>query len=125
MRLQGFVDRIARTRDGAIEIHDYKTSARVPSQSEVDEDRQLALYQIGVGARFGAQRPVRLVWHYLRQRRMLVSTRTPEQLDALGARDARADRPDPQRDGVRAGAERALPLVRVPRGLPRESRAPQ
>jgi putative RecB family exonuclease len=82
--LQGFVDRIARTRDGTIEIQDYKTSARMPSQAEVDEDRQLALYQIGVGARFGA-RPVRLVWRYLRQRRTLVSTRTPEQLGLLAA----------------------------------------
>lgn len=83
--VQGFVDRIARTRDGAIEIQDYKTSARVPSQADADDDRQLALYQIGVGERFGAERPVRLVWRYLRQRRTLVSTRTPEQLDALGA----------------------------------------
>jgi RecB family exonuclease len=81
--VRGFVDRIARTRDGTIEIQDYKTSARVPSQADVDEDRQLALYQIGVGARFGAERPVRLVWRYLRQRRTLVSTRTPEQLDEL------------------------------------------
>ena len=80
---QGFVDRIARARDGAIEIQDYKTSARVPSQADVDEDRQLALYQIGIGARFGAERPVRLVWRYLRQRRTLVSTRTPEQLGEL------------------------------------------
>jgi len=82
-RLQGFVDRIARTRDGTIEIQDYKTSARVPSQADADEDRQLALYQIGVGQRFGADRPVRLVWRYLRQKRTLVSTRTPEQLDDL------------------------------------------
>ena len=84
--MQGFVDRIARTRDGAIEIQDYKTSARVPSQADVDEDRQLALYQIGVGERFGAKRPVRLVWRYLRQRRTLVSTRTPGQLDELAAK---------------------------------------
>jgi len=84
-RLQGFVDRIARTRDGTIEIQDYKTSARVPSQADADGDRQLALYQIGVGQRFGADRPVRLVWRYLRQRRTLVSTRTPEQLDDLAA----------------------------------------
>src|SRR5262245_2853839 len=81
--VQGFIDRIARTRDGAIEIQDYKTSARVPSQEQVDEDRQLALYQIGIGARFGADRPVRLVWRYLSKRRTLVSTRTPEQLDEL------------------------------------------
>jgi RecB family exonuclease len=84
--LQGFVDRIARTRDGAIEIQDYKTSARVPTQAQADEDRQLALYQIGIGARFGAQRPVRLVWRYLRQKRTLVSTRTPEQLGELAVR---------------------------------------
>jgi putative RecB family exonuclease len=84
--VQGFVDRIARTRDGSIEIQDYKTSARVPSQADVDEDRQLALYQIGVGERFGAQRPVRLVWRYLRQRRTFVSTRTPEQLAELAVR---------------------------------------
>jgi putative RecB family exonuclease len=84
--VQGFIDRIARSRDGAIEIQDYKTSARLPSQTDVDEDRQLALYQIGVGARFGADRPVRLVWRYLRQRRTLVSTRTPEQLAELGTR---------------------------------------
>jgi putative RecB family exonuclease len=83
--VQGFIDRIALARDGAIEIQDYKTSARVPSQADVDEDRQLALYQIGVGERFGADRPVRLVWRYLRQRRTLVSTRTPEQLRELAA----------------------------------------
>jgi putative RecB family exonuclease len=82
-RLQGFIDRIARAPDGAIEIQDYKTSARIPSQAQVDTDRQLALYQIGVGARFGEGRPVRLVWHYLRKGRKLVSTRTPTQLRAL------------------------------------------
>jgi putative RecB family exonuclease len=81
--VQGFIDRIARTRDGAIEIQDYKTSARAPSQAQVDEDRQLALYQIGIAGRFGGRGPVRLVWHYLRQRRTLVSTRTPEQLSEL------------------------------------------
>jgi putative RecB family exonuclease len=84
-RLQGFIDRIARAPDGAIEIQDYKTSARVPSQKQLDEDRQLALYQMGIGARFGEGKPVRLVWHFLRKGRTLVSTRTPKQLETLGA----------------------------------------
>src|SRR5262249_4126062 len=83
--LQGFVDRIARARDGAIEIQDYKTSARVPSQADVDEDRQLALYQIGIGARFGDARPVRLVWRYLRPRRPPRSPRPPQPLAELAA----------------------------------------
>lgn len=85
-RMQGFVDRIARARDGAVEIHDFKTGARVPSQRVLDEDRQLALYQLGLASRFGAETPMRLVWHYLQTGQTLVSSRTPAQLDALRTR---------------------------------------
>ena len=84
-RVQGIVDRIARTPDGAIEIHDYKTGRWVPSQQELDQDRQLALYQIGIAQRYGMA-SVRLVWHYLLRDQVRVSTRTPEQLDELRAR---------------------------------------
>jgi putative RecB family exonuclease len=87
---QGIVDRVSRAPDGAIEIHDYKTGKRVPSQAEADDDRQLALYQIGVARRFGEERPVRLVWHYLASGRELRSTRTPEQLSALRRRTVTA-----------------------------------
>ncbi|HEY5656610.1 MAG TPA: PD-(D/E)XK nuclease family protein [Myxococcota bacterium] len=83
VRFQGFVDRIARARDGAIEIHDYKTSSRVPRQADLDEDRQLALYQMGLARRWGDAQPVRLVWHYLRHARTCTSTRSAGQLDAL------------------------------------------
>ncbi|MDH4016164.1 MAG: PD-(D/E)XK nuclease family protein, partial [Actinomycetota bacterium] len=81
--LQGIIDRIVRTRDGVIEIHDYKTGAYVPSQKKLDEDRQLALYQIGVARELGEDAPIRLVWHYLAKNKRCVSERTPEQLDAL------------------------------------------
>jgi putative RecB family exonuclease len=81
-RFQGFIDRLVRARDGTIEIHDYKTSRRAATQKQVDEDRQLALYQIGLADRFPDQ-PMRLVWHYLQQDRKLTSTRTPEQLRYL------------------------------------------
>lgn len=82
-RIQGFVDRLARAPDGAIEIHDYKTGRWVPAQERLDADRQLALYQIGVQVRHGPDTPVRLVWHYLLRDQVRVSTRTPEQLEAL------------------------------------------
>jgi putative RecB family exonuclease len=85
-RMQGVIDRLVRARDGAIEIHDYKTSARVPSQRRLDEDRQLALYQIGVtrnGAGEHRDAAVRLVWHYLLLDQVRVSTRTAEQIEAL------------------------------------------
>jgi putative RecB family exonuclease len=84
-RVQGIVDRIVRTPDGAIEIHDYKTGRWVPTQQELDSDRQLALYQIGIAQRYGMA-SVRLVWHYLLRDQVRVSTRTPEQLDELRAR---------------------------------------
>ena len=85
-RIQGFVDRIARAPDGAVEIHDYKTGRWVPSQESLDADRQLALYQIGVQARHGGDAPVRLVWHYLLRDQVRVSVRTPAQLDELRGR---------------------------------------
>jgi len=86
VRFQGYVDRIAEARDGAIEIHDYKTGSRVPKQVQLDEDRQLALYQLGLSERYGADRPMRLVWHFVRRGRVATSTRSRAQLEALRER---------------------------------------
>lgn len=85
-RMRGIIDRVARARDGSIEIHDYKTGRRVPSQDRLDQDRQLALYQIGISERLGSSTPVRLVWHYLAVDALRTSSRTPEQLRALRER---------------------------------------
>jgi len=82
-RMQGIIDRISRARDGVIEVHDYKTGARVPSQRSLDEDRQLALYQLGLAREYGEDTPFRLVWHYVAKDVTRISTRTPEDLDAL------------------------------------------
>lgn len=85
-RVQGVIDRISRAQDGAIEVHDYKTGARVPSQRNLDEDRQLALYQLGLAREFGTDTPFRLVWHYVAKDVTRVSTRTRDELDALRQR---------------------------------------
>jgi putative RecB family exonuclease len=82
-KMQGIVDRIVRARDGAIEIHDYKTGQRVPSQKQLDGDRQLAFYQMGLTPRLGYEKPYRLVWHYLLKDQVRTSTRTPEQIESL------------------------------------------
>jgi putative RecB family exonuclease len=80
---QGFIDRIVETPDGRVEIHDYKTGKFVPAQPQLDKDRQLALYQVGVRDRFASDRPIRLVWHYLQKQKVCVSERSKEQLEAL------------------------------------------
>lgn len=82
-RIQGVIDRVVRARDGAIEIHDYKTSQRVPRQQQLDRDRQLAFYQIAIAERYDEKQPMRLVWHYLLLDQVRTSTRTPEQLAKL------------------------------------------
>ncbi len=84
-RIQGFVDRIVRARDGALEVHDYKTGARVPPKPVLDRDRQLAFYQIGVAERFGHDGEIRLVWHYLLRNQIRRSQRTRDQLEQLRA----------------------------------------
>lgn len=81
--LQGYIDRLAQADNGEIEIHDYKTSRHLPSQADVDSERQLALYQIGIKDRWPDTPGVTLVWHYLRSGRVLTSKRTPEALDTL------------------------------------------
>jgi putative RecB family exonuclease len=84
-RVQGVIDRVVRLRDEerTIEIHDFKTGRWVPSQAELDRDRQLALYQIGIAEQYGAEQPIRLVWHYLLKNQTRTSTRTPEALAEL------------------------------------------
>jgi len=82
-RVLGFIDRLSRAKDGAYQIHDYKTSAYLPSQQEADDDRQLALYQLGLQKRWRGVTDVRLVWHYLAFDTELISYRTPAAISRL------------------------------------------
>jgi RecB family exonuclease len=43
--LNGFIDRIMKTRAGEFFITDYKTSSMLPSQKDVDDHIQLTIYQ--------------------------------------------------------------------------------
>lgn len=82
-QLTGFIDRLSKRADGTVEIHDYKTNSKLPSQAQQDADRQLALYQLGVQKLWPQFRKVELVWHFLRFDTEIRSTRTPLQLKVL------------------------------------------
>jgi len=43
--IRGYIDRVTLVDSSRLEIHDYKTSNRLPSQEDVNTDRQLAFYQ--------------------------------------------------------------------------------
>jgi len=84
-RIQGYVDRLVRVQPGHYEVHDYKTSGRLPPQDQIDADRQLALYQLGVVGMWPDAGEIELVWHYLAFGKELRSRRTPEALERLKA----------------------------------------
>ena len=50
--MRGIIDRLAKNEDGALEIHDYKTSRRLPDDFQVHNDVQLALYEIAIRHRW-------------------------------------------------------------------------
>ncbi len=81
--IRGVIDRISVAKDGTYEIHDYKTSGRLRTQEEVDNDRQLALYHIGLERMWRDAKEVDLVWHYLVFGKELRSRRTSSQLEKL------------------------------------------
>ncbi len=80
---QGYIDRIAKRSDGTYEIHDYKTGQYLPAQAHVNADRQLALYQIGLGALWPDVERVELIWHFVGFSSTLRSTRRPGELEQL------------------------------------------
>lgn len=85
-KLQGVIDRLAQLPDGKYEIHDYKTTTKggnCPSQSEIDSDRQLALYQIGLSQRWKDVKEVDLVYHFLAFDKELKTYRSKEGLEKL------------------------------------------
>jgi putative RecB family exonuclease len=81
--IRGFIDRLALVDSSILEIHDYKTSNRLPAQEDVNSDRQLAFYQMGVAEKWQGIREVRLIWHYLTFDTEIHSSRTPGQLHQL------------------------------------------
>jgi putative RecB family exonuclease len=81
--IRGFIDRLTLADNSILEIHDYKTSNRLPTQEGVNSDRQLAFYQMGVEGKWKDIREVRLIWHYLSFDTEIQSSRTPEELHRL------------------------------------------
>jgi len=82
-QIQGYIDRLVLNENGEYEVHDYKTNAFMKRQKEIDEDRQLAFYHLGLQELFGKNVTVKLVWHFLAHNVRVSSSRTQVQLDKL------------------------------------------
>jgi len=82
-RLHGYIDRLTEVEDGYYEIHDYKTYSRLPLREYIENDRQLALYMIGVKNNYPDVKDIHLVWHFLAFNKEVDSTRSDEELENL------------------------------------------
>ena len=82
-KLCGYIDRLTVAEDGCYEIHDWKTCSRLPSLETLENDRQLALYSIGVKQRYPDVKDIRLIWHFLKYDKEIDSTRTNKELEEL------------------------------------------
>jgi len=81
--IRGIIDRLARNKDGTLEIHDYKTSRRLPDSDQVANDVQLALYEIAIRHRWPETGGISLIWHYLAFDKEIKITKTPAQLETV------------------------------------------
>jgi len=77
------IDRLALADDGTYNIRDFKTSNYLPTQDELDKDKQLAIYAYGVRQMYPDAKKIKLIWHYLAFDKELVSVRTDEQIEDL------------------------------------------
>lgn len=82
-KITGYIDRLSQREDGTYEIHDYKTNSSLPEQAHFDEDRQLALYNIGVKGMWDDAKNTELIWHFLAFDKEMKSTRSEKQLNEL------------------------------------------
>lgn len=82
-KLQGYIDRVMETEEGYYEVHDYKTNSRLPLPEYIENDRQLALYAIGIKERYPDCKDVKLIWHFLAFNKEIDSTRSDEELKEL------------------------------------------
>lgn len=85
--LAGIIDRIDKTKDG-IEIIDYKTTKKLPSQEDVNNSLQMSLYCLGVIDRWpqfaeqGTEK-IKLTFYYLKHQETITTHRTKQQLDHI------------------------------------------
>ncbi len=83
--LTGIIDRVDKIKDG-IEVIDYKTTKRLPSQQDIDNNLQLSFYCLGLINRwpqFAEQglENIRLTFYFLKHQEVISTKRTKEQLE--------------------------------------------
>lgn len=80
--LKGYVDRLA-VKENTLIIHDYKTSSTLPTENEINLDKQLTLYALALQGKYSDIKNIELVWHYLAFDKDIKITRTDNDYEHL------------------------------------------
>ena len=88
LKIGGRFDRVDDLGNGEIEIIDYKTGEKVPSQKEADKDPQLSFYALAASKipmePFGkGVDKIKLSLYYLHEQKKITTTRTVKQLEKI------------------------------------------
>lgn len=81
--IRGIIDRLSKSADGTLEVHDYKTSRRLPNPVQIAADTQLAMYELALSHRWPEADRISLIWHYLAFDKDIQITKTTRQLEAV------------------------------------------
>jgi len=86
LKIGGRFDRVDILSDGGIEIIDYKTGEKVPTQREAERDLQLSIYALAateIEEELFGKKPeeVKLSFYYFSEQRKITTVRTREQLE--------------------------------------------
>jgi putative RecB family exonuclease len=87
-RMQGYIDRVAKTPDGTLWVHDYKTGSHKHNPGDSEKEDQLSLYQVGLSQDpLFKDSPIRLMWHYVAfDDDVIEIQRNPDELESLKSR---------------------------------------
>lgn len=80
--LTGIIDRLTDA-EGSYQIHDYKTSLYLPTEFEVNNDRQLPLYALALQHMYGDANDIELIWHYVAFNKEVRVSKTEQELQTL------------------------------------------
>ncbi|HLC79830.1 MAG TPA: PD-(D/E)XK nuclease family protein [archaeon] len=85
-KLTGYIDLFMEAGKNHFQIHDYKTYGKLPEQSKIEKDEQLAIYQMWVEKEFPEAKKVDLIWHYVVFQREGISHRNKAELEKIKKR---------------------------------------
>lgn len=81
--LSGVIDRVDKLPIGAFEVIDYKTSKKLPSQGEVDKDKQLCTYNLAIETLWPDAKDIRLTLYFLKHNEQISTTRRGDEVEAI------------------------------------------